>query len=329
MVFDTGASGGLTPFRSDFVTYEKVQFDVKGVAGKGNVIGKGLVLQNFCTRCGNVIYISSHAFHMPTAEIRLESPKSLFSKLGGQSQALIDGRAIVWTLPDGKIIDIPIDPMTNLPLLRDFTCSEDEKQNHHGLAVVPPIEVVEPFLADDDGGPVDYEVQCNLRCFTSVTDATNQHLSSAQKELRFWHQKLCLNMQDLQQLMKPQHIRDQTGVLVTTRPPVIPTTFKSTANLKPADFPMNLASKLAAAKAISPAVSTVKPVPAKTGILSHDKYQPGNMISSDQYAVKTPGRLQKGYGQEALHNCYHGGTIFQDAASNLVRVQNQVSLGAG
>ena len=43
----------------------------------------------------------------------------------------------------------------------------------------------------------------------------------------------------------------------------------------------------------------------------------------------TPGRLLKGYGCEAPHNCYHGGTIFQDAASNLVRVQNQISLNAG
>ena len=211
---------------------------------------------------------------MPTAEIRLESPQSLFNfnKLVGQSQALVDGKAIVWTLPDGRIIDVLIDPLTNLPLLWDFTCSEDEKQNHFGLAVVPPIAEVEPFLAGNDGGPVDYKVQCNLRCFTSITDATNQNLSSAQKEFLFWHQKLCLNMQDLQQLMKPQHIRDQAGVLVTTRPPVIPTTFKPTANLKPTDYPMNLASKLAAAKAKSSAVSTVKPVPAKTGILSHDKY---------------------------------------------------------
>jgi len=56
---------------------------------------------------------------MPTAEIRLESPQSLFNfnKLVGQSQALVDGKAIVWTLPDGRIIDVLIDPLTNLPLL--------------------------------------------------------------------------------------------------------------------------------------------------------------------------------------------------------------------
>ena len=70
----------------------------------------------------------------------------------------MDGKAIIWTLPDGRIIDIPIDPITNLPLLREFTFSEDEKQNHFGLAVVPPIELVEPFLAADDGGPLDCEV---------------------------------------------------------------------------------------------------------------------------------------------------------------------------
>ena len=129
--------------------------------------------------------------------------------------------------------------------------------------------------------------------------------------------------------MKPQLIRDQDGNLVTIRPPVIPTVYKSTANLKAADYPMNLASKSAAAKTRSPAVSTSKPVKANEGILSQDKYVPGDLISSDQYVEEIPGRLEKGYGCEALHNCYHGGTIFQDAASNLVRVQNQVSLGAG
>ena len=103
--------------------------------------------------------------------------------------------------------------------------------------------------------------------------------------------------------MKPQHIHDQAGVMATTRPPVIPTMFKSTANIKPADYPMNLARKLAAVKAKSLAISTTKPLPAKTGILSHDKYQPRDLISSDQYVIKTPGRLQKGYGREALHNC--------------------------
>ena len=71
------------------------------------------------------------------------------------------------------------------------------------------------------------------------------------------------------------------------------------------------------------------PVPFKTGILAKDKYEPGDFISTDQYVVRTPGCILSGYGQEALHNCFQGGTIYQDAASKSVRVQNQVSLGAG
>ena len=132
-------------------------------------------------------------------------------------------------------------------------------------------------------------------------------------------------MQDLQELMKPHQIKDQSGRVVATKPVVIPTKYKSTARLKPADYPICIACKLTTAKARSDGVKTSKPIPSKTGILSRDKYEPGDMISTDQYVVKTPGRLLTGYGREALHNCFQGGTIYQDAASMLVRVQNQVS----
>ena len=110
---------------------------------------------------------------------------------------------------------------------------------------------------------------------------------------------------------------------------MIPTKFKSTKNLKPSEFPLCQACKLATAKAKSAGVKTSKPVASQQHVLSRDKYEPGDMISTDQYTVKTPGRLFKGYGREAQHNSFHGGTIYQDAASNLVRCQNQVSMGAG
>ena len=52
-------------------------------------------------------------------------------------------------------------------------------------------------------------------------------------------------------------------------------------------------------------------------------------MSTDQYVVNTPGRLPEGFGQEHERNKFHGGTIFRDAASNVIHVKNQVSLGAG
>ena len=103
---------------------------------------------------------------MPAAEIRLESPQSLFTKLGGQSHALIEGKAIEWVLPDGRIIDIPIDPRTNLPLLTDFVCSDEEKLrfNFNGLNALTEIEEIQPSAVDEDGiGPIDYERACAIK----------------------------------------------------------------------------------------------------------------------------------------------------------------------
>ena len=49
----------------------------------------------------------------------------------------------------------------------------------------------------------------------------------------------------------------------------------------------------------------------------------------DQFVSGTPGRLFTGYGREALHNRFQGGTIFNEAALGAIWVEHQVSLGAG
>ena len=51
-------------------------------------------------------------------------------------------------------------------------------------------------------------------------------------------------------------------------------------------------------------------------------------MSTDQFIVKTPGRLPSGYGRERPQRRFHGGTIYNDAATGLIHVENQVSLGA-
>ena len=52
-------------------------------------------------------------------------------------------------------------------------------------------------------------------------------------------------------------------------------------------------------------------------------------MSMDQYVVRNPGRLPTGYGRESDTNMFQGGTLFRDAASKCIYVQNQVSLCAG
>ena len=47
----------------------------------------------------------------------------------------------------------------------------------------------------------------------------------------------------------------------------------------------------------------------------------------DQHVVKNGGRLPTGYGRKCTSNEFHDGTLFRDAASKYIYVQNQVSLG--
>ena len=54
----------------------------------------------------------------------------------------------------------------------------------------------------------------------------------------------------------------------------------------------------------------------------------GDFVSTDQFICRTPGRLPTGYGRESHDRCYQGGTIYNDAASGLIWVENQVSLGS-
>ncbi len=137
-------------------------------------------------------------------------------------------------------------------------------------------------------------------------------------KLLHWHQQLCLNMRNIQKLMRAQEVRNQAGKLVAAHPAILLTKHKSTKNLKSDQFLHRLACKLATACARGTNVKTLKSIPEKTGILSRDKYEPGHSISTDQYVVKTPGCLKKGYGREALHNCYRGEAIFQDSESGLI-----------
>ena len=91
---------------------------------------------------------------------------------------------------------------------------------------------------------------------------------------------------------------------------------------------LSTSSFLGRSKKTSPGVVNKRAVPEKMRILSQDKYEVGDFMSTDQFVCKTPGRLPSGFGRERYQNRFHGGTIYNDAASGLIWVENQVSLGA-
>ena len=77
-----------------------------------------------------------------------------------------------------------------------------------------------------------------------------------------------------------------------------------------------------------PGVAKKKAVPEKKEILAREKYEVGDFMLTDQFVVKTPGRPPLGFGRKRQNNRFHRGTIYHDAASGLIWVENQVSLGA-
>ena len=74
-------------------------------------------------------------------------------------------------------------------------------------------------------------------------------------------------------------------------------------------------------RARNPKVKMAKAIAVKEGILSKEHYEPGDMASLDQFYVHTAKRKLNGYGRESDETGFHGGTVYSNAASGLVRVE--------
>jgi hypothetical protein len=156
-----------------------------------------------------------------------------------------------------------------------------------------------------------------------VGDETNQQLTGPQKELLLWHWKLGVGMKHVQDLVRPRKYK--VGDEEITADPIIPTKHATT---RCCPIPMCMSCELAKAKVRTTGTKTTSVKRERDGVIKTDCYEPGDMVSSDQFNVSTSGRLLSGFGRESIDNGYHGGTIYVDAASGLVRVECQVSMGA-
>ena len=116
LVWDTGASIGLTPFRSDFIDYLPLDgVTVKDIARTNSVLGIGTIMWKLPTTKGHPVFIPAVAYHMPDCDIRLFSPQSYFNLHGGD--ATVTARSVMMHLPDKHVVNIPINPTVNLPVI--------------------------------------------------------------------------------------------------------------------------------------------------------------------------------------------------------------------
>ena len=111
----------------------------------------------------------------------------------------------------------------------------------------------------------------------------------------------------------------------TVLPLVIKYKFTTTKNCA---IPVCVSCLLDRSKKRSHGVTKSNALPEKQGYLTIYKYDVGDFVSTDQFIFKTPERFPAGYGLDYLDRCFQGGTIYNDAASGLIWVKNQVFIGA-
>ena len=124
--------------------------------------------------------------------------------------------------------------------------------------------------------------------------------------------------------MKPRTF-GEPNVNITIIPVIINTKFPAARNCA---LPACESCMLDKSKKRSTNNKKVKPLAEKEGDLSRDKVEVEYFVSTDKLFCKTPVSLRTGYGRESSDRGFQGGTIYNDAASSLIWVGNQVSLGS-
>ncbi len=83
LIWDTGASYGLTPFQSDFIDYVKCEIPVRDVTKVNTVVGIGTTLHKFTDIKGNPVYLPCVLYHLPETDVCLFSPQTHHQMHGG------------------------------------------------------------------------------------------------------------------------------------------------------------------------------------------------------------------------------------------------------
>jgi len=229
VVWDTGASYGLTPFRSDFIDCQDVCILVQDIAHTNYVVGVGTVMWKMTASNGDTIYLPIYCYHLPSADIRLLSPQSYHQLHPGRSGLEQDGTMVEMHLPQqgpghpSHIISIPVETDgTNLPVIYNCHCTQKDRKvigprMRTGLfrtsldmreswkaaqtaQIKSEVGLTRHWNSDIDNFEYEYGVMQQI-CCTCVGDNANTNLTGPQRELLLWHWKSGCSTKRIQQMM--------------------------------------------------------------------------------------------------------------------------------
>ncbi len=288
LIIDSGASVCITPHRSDFVSYQKSKMKIKDSSSSKTVAGEGLLWWKVEDIAGQTVTLELLGYHILGAEVCLLSPQVLLSIFGGhttQTKQLVEV-----CLENGWILQAHLCPR-RLPLL--------------------------PFVPSD----IPTSFWCDAFAYSAadvgqtktILSSDNQNLSSFQKELLLWHQRLShANLPWIKTLMcdrKWLH-NPATASSLPSGPFIPSTSWAPTCDVWGLKCSECLCDK--AATCTTKIVS--KPhLPVKTNVLKRSHLVLGSCISVDHYTSSVMGGLPHTFGSEQVG--YSCGTLFVDHAS--------------
>ena len=84
LIWDTGESSGLTPFRSDFIDYVEADISVKDVTKINRVIGIGTKIHRFKNEKWKDVFLPCVSYHQPKTDVPLFSPQ-IYHQMHGEN----------------------------------------------------------------------------------------------------------------------------------------------------------------------------------------------------------------------------------------------------
>ncbi len=235
LIWDTGASYGLTLFCSDFIDYAECDIPVWDVTKVNKVVGIGTTLHKFAITDCKPVFLPCISHHLPQTDICLFSPQTYHQMHSGNSEVYT--KSIQMKLRISTISITIKQGLTNLPVGHNSFIYEKAKRGLGPLMRFGVSQTRIPVL--DFFGEIDKVVssiftqseQTFFPCFPCVGNSENKNLTSpqTQRELLLWHWKLSINMYWVQELMRERTFEEPIGKL-TVLPPIIKPKFASAWN---------------------------------------------------------------------------------------------------
>ena len=282
---------------------------MRDVTKVNKVIGSGSTLNKFTNTDGKPVFLPCVSYHLPQTDVRLFSPQTYHQMHGGYSE--VHGQSIQMMLCTSTISITINQGLTNFPVVHDSFVSEKAKRGLGPLMRLGLCQTRMPVL--DFFGEIDKVVssiftqsdQTFFPCFPCIGDSENKNLTSPQRELLLWHWKLGINMYWVQELMRERTFKEPLGQR-TILPPIIKPEFPSAWNCV---IPACQSCLLARARKRTPYVKRSTAIPESEGALSHNRYEIGDFVSTDQFICRTHGQLPEGYGSESTDRRFQGGVF--------------------